>query len=144
MLPYSYEIENAQAVQPPFVARFERADETLFFVASMHGCDPATLRLIDSVLATHRVRFVVVEGYPAGQGVDPPGLRKHFPEWQADGFCHGGGGGGYAAFHAAEQGVSFTGGEPDEKDVVRAVLGRGFTVEDLRIPPIVFAEIAAS
>lgn len=131
VLPYSYELENAQPFARPFLARFEKDDRSLFFVAANHGCDPKTFRLIDDVLATHRVRLVVVEGFPAGQGINPPEYSRLLPGWAAADFCKGGGEPAYAAFRAAEHGVSFVGGEPDEHTLVDAALKHGFTPEDL-------------
>jgi len=131
VLPYSYELEQAQPLQPPFLARFERGPAHLLFVAAEHGCDPRTFRLIDDVLAAHHVGVVVVEGYPAAKGVNPQGYSRHLQEWAASGFCRGGGEGAYAASHGRERGASFVGGEPDEKVVAQAVLEQGFTAEDL-------------
>lgn len=131
MLPYSPELEKAQPFVLPFTARFERGDRSLFFVAANHGCDPKTLRLIDNVLATHRVRLVVVEGYPSARGKNPPELMALLQEWAPSGFCKGGGEAGYAAFHAAERGIPFIGGEPDERTLVVAARNHGFTAEDL-------------
>jgi len=131
VVPYSPELEEAQPYALPFTARFEKDDRSLLFVAANHGCDPKTFRLIDDALATHRVRLVVIEGFPAARRIDPAELRRLLPEWAARDFCKGGGEPGYAAFRAAEQGVSFVGGEPDEHALVDAALKQGFTPEDL-------------
>lgn len=113
------------------MARFEKADRSLFFVAAHHGCDPETFRLVQDVLANRRVRLVVVEGWPAERGKDPPEFTRLLPEWAAKDFCKGGGESGYAAFHAARRGVSFMGGEPNELALVEAARREGFTSEDL-------------
>lgn len=131
VLPYSYELQNAEPQQPPFAARFERADQHLFYVASEHGCDPRTFRLIDDVFASHQVAFVVIEGYPASQGINPVGLTRRFPDWAAKGFCEGGAEGAYAASRGLERGAPFMGAEPDERTVAQAVLQEGYAPEDL-------------
>jgi hypothetical protein len=131
VLPYSPELETAQGRVVPFMARFERGDQSLIFVAASHGCDPKTFRLIDEAFTTRRVRVVVVEGYPASKGLDPPEFVGRLDEWAAGQFCAGGGEIGYAAAEARKRGLPFTGGEPDEPAVVQAVLGQGFTREDL-------------
>jgi hypothetical protein len=100
-------------------------------VAATHGCDPATFALIDQAFAARRVRVAVIEGYATSNGSDPPRFARHFEEWRAKGFCHGGGESGYAAAGAKEHGARFIGGEPDERAVARAVLDAGFSEEDL-------------
>jgi hypothetical protein len=122
VLPWSHELQSDQPYQPPFVARFEKGDQILSFVA---------VQLIDDVLAKRHVRLAIIEGWPAAQGINPPRYARKLQEWNASGFCKGGGEDGYAAFHAVEHGASFLGGEPDERLVVQAVLNQGFTPEDL-------------
>jgi hypothetical protein len=131
VLPYSYELEEAERCDPPFAARFEKGDQSLSFVAANHGCDPATFALIDEVFATRRVRLAVIEGYPVAQGINPPSYMRHLPEWKSGGFCHGGGEPAYTALRAGERGVAFLGGEPEEQQVAAAVLRQDFTSEDL-------------
>jgi hypothetical protein len=131
VVPYSYELEAAQLRQPPFLARFERDDRLLLFVAARHGCDPDTFRLIDEAFATHRIRLAIIEGYPAARGMNPPDFLRQLPEWRAQGFCRGGGEPAYTAFRAQEHGAAFVGGEPEEPAVARAVLEHGFAADDL-------------
>jgi hypothetical protein len=131
VIPYSYELEETQPARPPFLAHFEKDRRSLWYVASVHGCDAETFRLVDAVLSEHRVRSVIIEGYPALKGTNPPDFTRHFQEWAAKGFCEGGGEPAYTAAHAMDHGAPFVGGEPDEPAVVRAVLERGFSADDL-------------
>jgi hypothetical protein len=130
VLPYSYDMERGEASQSPFVAQFQKGGRRLFFVAADHGCDPKTFGLVDGVFATHPVSVAMIEGYPAGRGMNPQSFASNLEKWRATGFCQGGEP-AYTAFEATVHGASFIGGEPDERAVAQALMLRGFTAEDV-------------
>lgn len=130
VLPYSYEVQAADRLKVPFFRRFEHSGNRLTFVATHHGCDPATLRLIDEAFGP-QVRLAIIEGLPASRGTNPERFTKHLQGWQAAGFCEGGGEPAYTAQQALKRGAPYMGGEPDEPAVAAAVLAQGFKAEDL-------------
>lgn len=129
IVPWSqYHLSNE--VQPPNVYLYEGCGRTLVYVAARHSNDPAsaTYAQVRAAFGKWPPGFVVVEGIPESMGMSLPGLigyARTIAGKPTDGEAN------EAIRLAADAGIDFVGGEPDERDIVAGIKGDGFTATDL-------------
>jgi hypothetical protein len=140
--PYTIELERR--VQPwcpgscvtliPFTATYKKDEYVLVFVGAHHLFTPqnSTTRAVDSGFAAAQPAIVIVEGFPAAMGENPPPLveearRRGTPA--ADDFARGEA--MYAAGLALARGIPFVGGEPSREEQTQTLVREGYSPEDI-------------
>lgn len=115
-----------------FAAVYNLGDAQLIFVGALHEnqTDSATFRMINDAYTGFEVDVVIAEGYPTSKGANPPRLMEYAREEARNGYQEGGESVPTIA-GAVQEGAQVWGGEPDDIEIKRQVLGRGFSEEDV-------------
>jgi hypothetical protein len=115
------------------VASVYRAKQAqLIFVAAEHEnrTESATFRMIEDAFANFDIDVVIVEGYPASKGRNPPRLMDYALEEAIDGFQEGGES-VPTIKGAIREKAQVWGGEPDDYEIKAQLITRGFSAEDV-------------
>lgn len=130
VVPYATKLDDAQPLERPYVADFKRGPFELFYVAALHQADTksSTCALIRRLFADHSIDALIFEGFPHGERADEPDILRNIRSAEKAGMATES---DCAILLARRTNIAFTGGEPDERDIARAVLARGFSARDL-------------
>lgn len=116
--------------EPPSTAIYAGCGKRLIYVAAVHSneANGKTFVAVRQAFERHRPHHVVLEGFPASMGVNPPPLIEH----SAKVIGTPGDAEPYLSVRLAQsKGVSFSGGEPDDSDILAVVRAKGMTAGDL-------------
>jgi len=117
-----------------FAAVYRVGDRRLVFVGAQHANqqDSLTFRLIREAYAGFRFDSAIAEGFPTSRGPDPARIFQYVTENgpRSDGFVEAGEL-VPTALGAREEGATLWGGETDDLDIKRRILGQGFGPGDL-------------
>jgi len=131
--PYSEELELKEPFpDKPFGQVFEKKDFKLTYIGSHHSNNrnSKTFELIEKALKESGAKLIIVEGFEHKHGLNPKAYLKSFQETSTETFYKHGET-AFASLEATKKGIPFTGGEPDEKDLLKAVLKEGYSTLDL-------------
>lgn len=118
------------AAEPPSTAVYSGCGKTLVYVAAVHSneANGKTFAAVRQAFGRHRPQHVVLEGFPASMGVNPQPLISHSAKVAGT----AGDAEPYLSVRlAGSSGASFSGGEPEDHDVLLHVKARGMTESDL-------------
>ncbi len=132
-MPWSPELQRSEPHSRPFVASFGQHDRQLEFVSAHHGIhqDSDTYRAIAEVLFQPEVKLLIIEGLPESQGQSPKNFLEFSQRHQGKDGIWERGEMTYAVYLADRRGLPFIGGEPDEPQIWRGLIQRGFRPEDI-------------
>jgi hypothetical protein len=134
--PYRFEMEKENPFSPPYVAKLEKGEKRVLYLAALHTLgakDPfetPTFKSIHALVNRYRPRVVVVEGYKTGDELSPPSISKHAAKCEAEKFktC---GEPAFVVLEAKRIGADFISGEPSERFILESVLAEGRVEKDL-------------
>lgn len=118
--------------QPPFLAVFERGDQTLGFVAARHSIDGdhPTFALVGTAFDAIQPRAVIVEGIETAHGERPRPIVDQARRLKAASPPFAAGEAVYTAQLAMDRDIPFWGGEPSEQAIYSALLAAGSDPQD--------------
>jgi hypothetical protein len=117
-------------VEPPSTALYAGCGKRLIYVAAVHSneSDGKTFVAVRQAFERHRPHHVVLEGFPASMGINPAPLIEHASKVMGT----SGDAEPYLSVRIAQsQGASFSGGEPDDSDILASVREKGMSAGDL-------------
>lgn len=118
--------------QPPFLAVFERGDQTLGFVAARHSIDGdhPTFALVRTAFDAVQPRAAIIEGIETALGERPRPIVDQARRLKAPSNPFAAGEAVYTAQLAMNRDIPFWGGEPSDQDIFSALLAAGSDPED--------------
>ncbi len=124
------DFHRLRQTRPPYALEYRGCGKSLVYVAAAHSNEPesATFRLVRAVFAQRPIDFAIVEGFPDGFGTSPVRMIEYARQTQdtrEDGEDL------LAVRLAVASGAGFSGGEPMDADVLRAVTSSGMSAADL-------------
>ncbi len=131
LAPWTTALRDSQP-DGAYAAVYNVGKETLVFVAAEHAneTDSPTFKIIEDAFRLFEFQIVIVEGFPASEGLNPAKLVKYAGERAVNGFQEGGEA-APAARGALNHGALLQGGEPDDRDVRDYALSLGFKPDDI-------------
>lgn len=132
VVPWSVELASHEPYPYPFVARYQRDQKSLFYLASLHSTDAhsKTFKMIDNLLAKENFDLVIVEGIAHEEGISPESVIKWASLQQASGRYEGFET-AYAIANVHKIGIPFIGGEPEDQLVFNGLKKSGYQAEDV-------------
>jgi hypothetical protein len=130
--PYAYADQSAEPFEAPYVSVFSRADKTLVYLAAHHEnlASGPTHKTVEAAIQKFKPNLVIIEGIQTSMGLSPYRYPDHPEDCARPGIssCSEA---EYAAVLSKKAAIPFTGGEPDEKDILESVRARGYSPKDL-------------
>lgn len=132
VLEFSLALQARLPRQPPFLAVFERGDQTLGFVAARHSIDGdhPTFALVRTAFDEVQPRAVIIEGIETARGEWPRPIVQEARRLKASPDPASAGEALYTAQLAMERDIPLWGGEPSDQDIYAALLGAGSDPQD--------------
>lgn len=116
--------------EPPSLYVYAGCGKQLAYVAAEHSneANGKTFAAVRRAFERYRPHHVVLEGFPSSMGVNPLPLIKHSAKVAGT----PGDAEPYLSVRLAQsQGVTFSGGEPDDSDIFASVRTKGMSARDL-------------
>lgn len=117
-------------VEPPSTAIYAGCGKRLVYVAAVHSneANGKTFVAVRQAFERHRPHHVLLEGFPSSMGVNPAPLIEHSAKVMGT----PGDAEPYLSVRIAHsRGVSFSGGEPNDSDILASVRAKGMSAGDL-------------
>lgn len=129
---YTFDLDGREPFKTPFLAEFQHASSYLYFVAAYHAnlTSSPTFQLISRCFKKLPIDAVVLEGFPRAYGFNPTHIIQYYKEGRKGDFYIGGDP-AFAGLLAKQRGIPFIGGEPEDKNVCKRLLAKGYSPEDI-------------
>lgn len=129
---FSLALQGRLPRQPPFLAVFQRGDQSLGFVAASHSIDPAhpTFSLVRAGFDQVQPVSVIIEGVGTALGESPRPIARVVARLKASQNPASAGEALYTALLAMEREIPVWGGEPSDQDIYAALLAAGSDPQD--------------
>jgi len=129
---WSPELFDEEPAPYPFLVQYQLGKKKLIYVAATHDNKSGnpTFKLIEKALSEEKINFILLEGFQRVQGVSPEPMIKWANKDGENGFFKGGET-SFSIQQAVKAGIPFSGAEPDEPSIKKAVLSAGYSEEDL-------------
>jgi hypothetical protein len=130
--PWSIKLSQEEPAKYPYLAHYQFGSKNLFYIAAHHSnsTKSPTFKMIDKILTNYSVQAVLLEGFFHSYGINPKRMIDYAMKDGKDGYFRGGEP-IFSIQRSVAGKVNFTGGEPDEKVIMKAVLDKRYTLEDL-------------
>ncbi|MCC6137186.1 MAG: hypothetical protein IT287_01020 [Bdellovibrionaceae bacterium] len=131
ILPWSERLAEGEAPLP-FVAKYNRDDKTIYYLAATHGnkIQDDTFKLFLKVSKEFPADIFLLEGFESAKGESPQEVKQWALADGANGLFKGGEP-AFATQVALQKKVPFKGLEPTEIEIYKALLKEKFTAPDM-------------
>ncbi|AZZ37061.1 hypothetical protein CIK05_09730 [Bdellovibrio sp. qaytius] len=137
--PHSESIYKERDLDPPYVARFQKNNKTLIYIAAVHEpsvkfpnlLDSPTFLTITKAFKENAIDAVIVEGITSWDGALPDKINSHIDQCHSTGYQTNCGEPWYTMHLAKERNISMISGEPKESEILKFLESKGFERSDL-------------